>query len=212
MSRGLQSTPWYWQSQDCEHVIIVPPSLKLKESVSTEGTTYSSQWFYSQVYELERRFKQQKYLSAPEREHLASLIHLTPTQVRNTSWGVRVVSRFMALWIVLVNMYYVNWGDSSFSVLYLHFLFLLHYHGDKEILVQINVETWTKSDKEIEFSNGLKEFLHLLQHLYTSNPSLCSKCDLKIILKIRRKSCSYCPMLYWKLLKCHVERRPRWRG
>lgn len=39
--------------------------------------------FYSQqVYELERRFKQQKYLSAPEREHLASLIHLTPTQVR----------------------------------------------------------------------------------------------------------------------------------
>ncbi|KAL0868854.1 hypothetical protein ABMA27_007203 [Loxostege sticticalis] len=35
-----------------------------------------------QVYELERRFKQQKYLSAPEREHLASLIHLTPTQVK----------------------------------------------------------------------------------------------------------------------------------
>ncbi|CAG7816545.1 unnamed protein product, partial [Allacma fusca] len=34
------------------------------------------------VYELERRFKQQKYLSAPEREHLASLIHLTPTQVK----------------------------------------------------------------------------------------------------------------------------------
>nr|AMN92149.1 nk2-1 family homeobox c [Lethenteron camtschaticum] len=35
-----------------------------------------------QVYELERRFKQQKYLSAPEREHLASMIHLTPTQVK----------------------------------------------------------------------------------------------------------------------------------
>lgn len=35
-----------------------------------------------QVHELERRFKQQKYLSAPEREHLAALIHLTPTQVR----------------------------------------------------------------------------------------------------------------------------------
>jgi len=34
------------------------------------------------VYELERRFKQQKYLSAPEREHLASLIHLSPTQVK----------------------------------------------------------------------------------------------------------------------------------
>lgn len=37
----------------------------------------------AQVYELERRFKQQKYLSAPEREHLASLIHLTPTQVHH---------------------------------------------------------------------------------------------------------------------------------
>ncbi|KAL8601604.1 hypothetical protein ACOMHN_003870 [Nucella lapillus] len=35
-----------------------------------------------QVYELERRFKQQKYLSAPEREHLASVINLTPTQVK----------------------------------------------------------------------------------------------------------------------------------
>ncbi|XP_048852968.1 homeobox protein Nkx-2.4-like [Brienomyrus brachyistius] len=36
----------------------------------------------AQVYELERRFKQQKYLSAPEREHLATMIHLTPTQVK----------------------------------------------------------------------------------------------------------------------------------
>ncbi|XP_041469192.1 thyroid transcription factor 1-like isoform X2 [Lytechinus variegatus] len=36
----------------------------------------------AQVYELERRFKQQKYLSAPEREHLANLINLTPTQVK----------------------------------------------------------------------------------------------------------------------------------
>ncbi|XP_053345202.1 NK2 homeobox 4b [Clarias gariepinus] len=36
----------------------------------------------AQVYELERRFKQQRYLSAPEREHLASLIHLTPNQVK----------------------------------------------------------------------------------------------------------------------------------
>lgn len=35
----------------------------------------------AQVYELERRFKQQKYLSAPEREHLSQVINLTPTQV-----------------------------------------------------------------------------------------------------------------------------------
>ncbi|KAJ8719629.1 hypothetical protein PYW08_011804 [Mythimna loreyi] len=36
----------------------------------------------AQTYELERRFRQQRYLSAPEREHLASLIRLTPTQVK----------------------------------------------------------------------------------------------------------------------------------
>ncbi|VDK40925.1 unnamed protein product [Taenia asiatica] len=35
-----------------------------------------------QVMELEKRFKQQKYLTAPEREHLAQLINLTPTQVK----------------------------------------------------------------------------------------------------------------------------------
>lgn len=36
----------------------------------------------AQVYELERRFKQQRYLSAPEREHLAGLLKLTSTQVK----------------------------------------------------------------------------------------------------------------------------------
>lgn len=36
----------------------------------------------SQTFELERRFRQQRYLSAPEREHLASIIQLTPTQVK----------------------------------------------------------------------------------------------------------------------------------
>ncbi|KAG5276595.1 hypothetical protein AALO_G00107490 [Alosa alosa] len=36
----------------------------------------------AQTYELERRFRQQRYLSAPEREHLASLLRLTPTQVK----------------------------------------------------------------------------------------------------------------------------------
>ena len=35
----------------------------------------------AQTYELERRFRQQRYLSAPEREHLANILHLTPTQV-----------------------------------------------------------------------------------------------------------------------------------
>lgn len=36
----------------------------------------------SQTFELERRFRQQRYLSAPEREHLAQLIGLTATQVK----------------------------------------------------------------------------------------------------------------------------------
>ncbi|CDW53711.1 Ventral nerve cord defective protein [Trichuris trichiura] len=36
----------------------------------------------SQTFELERRFRQQKYLSAPEREELASRLRLTPTQVK----------------------------------------------------------------------------------------------------------------------------------
>uniref|UniRef100_UPI003AAB227C NK2 transcription factor related 7 n=1 Tax=Centroberyx gerrardi TaxID=166262 RepID=UPI003AAB227C len=36
----------------------------------------------AQVSELERRFKQQRYLSAPEREHLAHILKLTSTQVK----------------------------------------------------------------------------------------------------------------------------------
>lgn len=36
----------------------------------------------AQTFELERRFRQQRYLSAPEREHLANMIGLSPTQVK----------------------------------------------------------------------------------------------------------------------------------
>ncbi|XP_059169776.1 homeobox protein Nkx-2.5-like [Physella acuta] len=36
----------------------------------------------AQVYELERRFKQQRYLSAPEREQMAVLLKLTSTQIK----------------------------------------------------------------------------------------------------------------------------------
>ena len=36
----------------------------------------------AQVFELERRFKTQKYVSAPEREHLAQMIDLSPTQIK----------------------------------------------------------------------------------------------------------------------------------
>jgi len=38
----------------------------------------------TQIYELERHFRRQRYLSAPEREHLASVVGLSPTQVRST--------------------------------------------------------------------------------------------------------------------------------
>lgn len=55
----------------------------------TAGTNQSSKkrkrrvlFSKAQTYELERRFRQQRYLSAPEREHLASIIRLTPTQVK----------------------------------------------------------------------------------------------------------------------------------
>ncbi|XP_076436098.1 uncharacterized protein LOC143275681 isoform X2 [Babylonia areolata] len=36
----------------------------------------------TQVHELERRFKQQRYLSAPERDHMATMLRLTSTQVK----------------------------------------------------------------------------------------------------------------------------------
>ena len=55
------------------------PSLQLPLSQRRKRRVLFSQ---AQVFELERRFKQQKYLSAPKREHLAQMIGLTPTQVK----------------------------------------------------------------------------------------------------------------------------------
>lgn len=62
-----------------------------QQGQSTSGERHSQQlgqrrkrrvlFSQMQVMELEKRFKQQKYLTAPEREHLAQLINLTPTQV-----------------------------------------------------------------------------------------------------------------------------------
>jgi len=49
----------------------------------------------AQTHELERRFRQQRYLSAPEREHLAQILRLTSTQV-TTSWPP-------ARWLHLLN-------------------------------------------------------------------------------------------------------------
>ncbi|GIY43569.1 homeobox protein Nkx-2.2a [Caerostris darwini] len=70
-------------------------SSKLSNSESDKGEESSGQdnlpqkkrkrrvlFSKAQTFELERRFRQQRYLSAPEREHLASIIRLTPTQVK----------------------------------------------------------------------------------------------------------------------------------
>lgn len=48
----------------------------------------------SQVVELERRFKIQKYLSAPERETLASNLNLTPTQIKVRLDGLKATNSF----------------------------------------------------------------------------------------------------------------------
>uniref|UniRef100_H3CJW9 NK2 homeobox 3 n=2 Tax=Tetraodon nigroviridis TaxID=99883 RepID=H3CJW9_TETNG len=54
------------------------PSMKQQRSRRKPRVLFSQ----AQVFELERRFKQQRYLSAPEREHLASALKLTSTQVK----------------------------------------------------------------------------------------------------------------------------------
>ena len=55
----------------------------------------------AQVYELERRFKQQRYLSAPEREQLATMLKLTSQQVKiwfqNRRYKLKKLSQDKAL-------------------------------------------------------------------------------------------------------------------
>ncbi|XP_075462836.1 uncharacterized protein LOC142498477 [Ascaphus truei] len=55
------------------------PSLYIQHASRRKRRVLFSQ---TQVYELEKRFEHQKYLTAPEREQLAKLIHLTPNQVK----------------------------------------------------------------------------------------------------------------------------------
>lgn len=69
-------------------------SITTTSTTKTESTTTQSSrpqrtrrkprvlFSQAQVYELERRFKQQRYLSAPEREQLANVLKLTSTQVK----------------------------------------------------------------------------------------------------------------------------------
>ncbi|XP_070761111.1 NK2 transcription factor related 7 [Enoplosus armatus] len=66
-TRGLDSSP------DCDRDSKSRPRQRRKPRVL---------FSQSQVSELERRFRQQRYLSAPEREHLAHILKLTSTQVK----------------------------------------------------------------------------------------------------------------------------------
>ncbi|XP_038841469.1 homeobox protein Nkx-2.5-like [Salvelinus namaycush] len=67
------------QSEPVEDLKSEDPDLPAKPRKRRKPRVLFSQ---AQVYELERRFKQQKYLSAPERDHLAGVLKLTPTQVK----------------------------------------------------------------------------------------------------------------------------------
>ncbi|GAA6231702.1 NK2 homeobox 2b [Lates japonicus] len=53
-----------------------------REAQKSRGRKRRVLFSKAQTFELERRFRQQRYLSAPEREHLAGLIRLTPNQVK----------------------------------------------------------------------------------------------------------------------------------
>ncbi|XP_044025167.1 NK2 homeobox 2b isoform X2 [Siniperca chuatsi] len=64
------------ESPDAERV---PASSAAQKSRGSKRRVLFSK---AQTFELERRFRQQRYLSAPEREHLAGLIRLTPNQVK----------------------------------------------------------------------------------------------------------------------------------
>ncbi|KAM7159187.1 homeobox protein Nkx-2.8 [Molossus nigricans] len=60
-----------------------PPALPASPSSDAEKRKKRRVLFSkAQTLELERRFRQQRYLSAPEREQLARLLRLTPTQVK----------------------------------------------------------------------------------------------------------------------------------
>lgn len=115
-------------------------------------------WFlfrFLQVYELERRFKQQKYLSAPEREHLASLIHLTPTQVSRFMWFPMVFKYLPIHVTVLLRFWYKRFFclRNSFSMVFKHSL-----HITKPLFTLLRpissltaiVSTWTMFQSNIK--------------------------------------------------------------
>ena len=65
---------------ELQYQLVLPHFLQLRDVLIKDGILIFI--FQAQTFELERRFRQQRYLSAPEREQLALSINLTPTQVR----------------------------------------------------------------------------------------------------------------------------------
>ncbi|KAG5857926.1 hypothetical protein ANANG_G00024580 [Anguilla anguilla] len=86
-SSWLESDPGHCLSSDESCPETLPDSTK-KSELSSECEAEEKRkkrrvlFSKAQTFELERRFRQQRYLSAPEREHLAHLLSLTPTQVK----------------------------------------------------------------------------------------------------------------------------------
>ncbi|XP_065111863.1 NK2 homeobox 2b [Paramisgurnus dabryanus] len=85
-----------WLQPQCGHQYSSSPE-GLKAEVSTDESHDGPESSHScnekrrkrrilfskaQTFELERRFRQQRYLSVPEREKLAKVLRLTPTQVK----------------------------------------------------------------------------------------------------------------------------------
>uniref|UniRef100_A0A8C1DHE3 NK2 homeobox 8 n=1 Tax=Cyprinus carpio carpio TaxID=630221 RepID=A0A8C1DHE3_CYPCA len=74
-----------WTENDREHIY----ESNLEDSPDSTGPDVHEKrkkrrvlFSKAQTHELERRFRQQRYLSSPEREQLAHLLRLTPTQVK----------------------------------------------------------------------------------------------------------------------------------
>lgn len=65
---------------DCENAAGASPSLP--QAPKPPPKRSRAAFSHTQVIELERKFRHQKYLSAPERAHLAKNLKLTETQVK----------------------------------------------------------------------------------------------------------------------------------
>lgn len=72
-------------NDECSVVDVLQQASKINRDESSEVPKKRKRrvlFTKQQIYELERRFRYQRYLSAPEREQLGRMINLTPTQVK----------------------------------------------------------------------------------------------------------------------------------